>query len=61
MVDTRGLGKPGGVTGKDGEEQMWSRKFENHVAACHTDAAIALEWATDQRDANTEEAIDDRF
>ena len=61
LVDTRGLGKPERFTAKEGEWQQWSRKFENYVAACHTGADLALEWATDQRENISEEIEEDKF
>ena len=61
MADTRGQGKLERLTGKDGEWQMWPRKFENYFAARHAGADLALEWAADQRDPTAEETIEERF
>ena len=55
------MGKPERFQAKDGEWQQWSRKFENYVAACHPGADTALEWATDQKETLSEEAIEDKF
>ena len=43
LVDTRGLGRPDGFKGRDGEWNQWSRKFENYVSACHAQADVAME------------------
>ena len=61
LVDTRGLGRPERFKAQEGEWTQWARKFENYVAACHPGADVALEWATDQRVALTEDSLAEQF